>query len=66
MRKIAMWLSIVALAATVTPSALFLAGRMELDAVKSATLWATVAWFVVAFFWIYGTKPSEIDQPVVP
>lgn len=66
MRKLALWLSMVALAANIIPSIMYLSGRMELDAMKRATLAATVAWYVVATFWIYGTKPSEIDEPVVP
>ena len=66
MRKIVVWGSVVALAANVAPAALFLAGRMELDAMKTAMLWATVAWYAVASFWIYGTKPSPIEEPVVP
>jgi hypothetical protein len=66
MRNIALWASMAALAANVIPSALFLAGRMELDAMKTAMLWATIAWYAVASFWIYGTKPSPIDEPVVP
>jgi len=66
MRTIAMWLSILCLVANVVPSVLYLAGRMELQAMKNAMVVATVAWYVVASFWIYGTKPPALDEPVVP
>lgn len=66
MRTLAMGLSIVCLAANIVPSVLFLAGRMELPAMKTATLAATIAWFVVASFWIYGTKPPALEEPVIP
>ncbi len=66
MRNLVLGLSIVALVANVVPSAMFLAGRMELDAAKSATLWATIAWYIVGSWLIYGTKPPKLDEPVVP
>jgi hypothetical protein len=72
MRTIATGLSLVCLAGNFVPALLYLAGRMDLATMKTATLVATVAWFVVASFWIYGTKPpalapaAEIDEPVVP
>jgi hypothetical protein len=66
MRTLAKGLSIVCLAANIAPAVLFLSGRMDLAAMKTATLAATVAWFVVASFWIYGTKAPELTEPVVP
>ncbi len=65
MRTLAMWMSIACLAANIVPSVLFLAGRLELPAMKTAMLAATIAWFVVASFWIYGTKPAAREEPVV-
>jgi len=66
MRTLAFWLSMAALAANIAPSVLFLMGRMELGTMKTATLAATVAWYVVATFWIYGTKPPALEEPVIP
>jgi hypothetical protein len=66
MRTIAKWASLVCLAGNFVPSLLYLAGRMDLDDMKSATLVATIAWFLVASFWIYGKKPPALDEPVLP
>lgn len=66
MRNLVLCLSIIALAANIVPAALYLAGRMELDAMKSATLWATIAWYIVGSVLIYGTKPADLDEPVSP
>jgi len=48
MRFIAKIVSVVALIALILPSALFLAGRMELTMVKWIMLLATIIWFASA------------------
>lgn len=53
-------LSWLALAATIVPSGMFLAGAMALDQVKLTMFWATVAWFVFTPMWM--GRPRE-DQP---
>jgi hypothetical protein len=45
-------ISWVALALAVVPSALFLAGRMELDQVKWLMLLGAIVWFAVTPFWM--------------
>ncbi len=58
MRFIAKIVSIMALIAVILPSALFLAGRMELPMVKWIMLLATIVWFVSAstYMWNEETK----------
>lgn len=51
--KLISWISLVAV---IAPSVLFLAGRMELDQVKSIMLIATVIWFVTATMWMWRKK----------
>lgn len=51
--KLISWISLVAV---IAPSVLFLAGRMELDQVKSIMLIATVIWFVTAAMWMWRKK----------
>ena len=48
MRSILKIVSPLMLIALITPSILFLTGRMELDTVKWIMLIATIAWFVTA------------------
>jgi hypothetical protein len=69
------WFRILALAslvATIAPSLLYLAGRMELPTVKTVMLVATVTWFVFAALWIYGANGREPEieptehAPIVP
>lgn len=42
----------IALAATILPSCLFLAGSMDLDQTKWVMLIATLVWFATAPFWM--------------
>ena len=54
-------LSFVALLATLLPSILFLCGFVALNVASSLSLVATVAWFVVAPFWI-GKPEHNLDD----
>ncbi len=45
-------LSWLALAATLLPSLLFFAGRIDLSQVNTWMLVATIAWFVTTPFWM--------------
>jgi hypothetical protein len=52
MKNLAKVISLVALVATVAVPCVFLAGRIELDSMKSALLAATVVWFVATPWWM--------------
>jgi hypothetical protein len=56
-------ISAIALAGTIAPSLLYLAGRMELGASKAWLLAATIVWFVVTPLWM-GRKKFD-NEPVV-
>jgi hypothetical protein len=58
LRRILECVSWLALAATLLPSCLFLANRMDLDCVKTTMLAATIVWFAVTPFWMQR-KPDE-------
>jgi hypothetical protein len=45
--------SLLALVALIAPSALFLAGRIDLPTTKWAMLIATIVWFVSATPWLW-------------
>ncbi|OHB72157.1 MAG: hypothetical protein A2V70_20820 [Planctomycetes bacterium RBG_13_63_9] len=49
------WLT---LAGTILPSCFFLAGRMELEPMKTAMLAATAGWFVATPLWMHR-KPNQ-------
>jgi len=51
-------ISWLALAGTILPSCIFLAGQVELDAVKTVMFAATVAWFLATPLWMLD-KPEE-------
>jgi hypothetical protein len=53
--QITSWL---ALAATIVPPFVFLAGRMSLDQTKLIMLLATIAWFATAPSWV-GRAATE-------
>ena len=53
--QIATWL---ALAGTVVPSILYLAGQLDLRQVQWGMLWAMIGWFVLAPPWM-GRKPAR-------
>ena len=52
MKTIAVAASAIALAGTIVPAGWFMAGRMELDAMKLWMLVSTVVWFVTAPVWL--------------
>ena len=52
MKTIAVAASVIALAGTILPAGLFMAGRVDLDAVKLWMLIATVVWFVATPVWL--------------
>jgi hypothetical protein len=53
MRTAFMIISVLSLVVLMAPSVLFLAGRMELDAVRWIMLAATVVWFAAATPWLW-------------
>lgn len=52
MKTIAVAASLIALAGTILPAVFFVAGQLELDAVKLWMLVATVVWFVATPVWL--------------
>ena len=62
MKRLLQLISWIALAATVVPSALFLAGTVQLEQVKMLMLVATVVWFVVTPLWM-GRETSTWSVP---
>jgi uncharacterized membrane protein len=56
-------ISLVALAATIVPSFLYVAGRLTLDGVMWAALIGTVVWFVVTPLWM--DRKREVDDAEV-
>lgn len=52
MRVVARLIGLAALAATIVPPALFMAGRMPEASMKAVMLAAAVTWFVAAPFWM--------------
>ncbi|MFH1718530.1 MAG: hypothetical protein ABIF19_14335 [Planctomycetota bacterium] len=64
MRAILQIVSLLALVALTLPSVAYLAGRMELGAVKWIMLAATVVWFVAAAPWMWkdnGAGQQDAD-----
>jgi hypothetical protein len=60
MRRVYQTISWIALAATVVPSLLYLAGRIDLEQSKQLVLLATIGWFVHAPLWM-GREPPARD-----
>lgn len=58
-RRILQVASWIALAGIIVPPAMFLSGSMDLPAVKTWMLVATVAWFVVTPLWMGREQPDE-------
>jgi hypothetical protein len=52
MRVLAKPLALVSLAATIVPPLLFLTGTVGEGAMKTTMLFATIAWFIFAPFWL--------------
>ena len=62
LRKIAQWVSWLSLVALVAPSIIFLAGKMELDRVKTVMLIATIVWFVSASLWMWNSEDKTQES----
>jgi hypothetical protein len=62
-RQAAYVVSMVALAATVAPPLLLLAGRLSLDGVKLAMNVAALAWFVATPLWMGRAPRAEGPDP---
>jgi hypothetical protein len=58
-RRLLQIISWAALAGTVVPSVLFLAGRITLDQSKWWLLVATIAWFVVTPLWMGRERATD-------
>ena len=59
MRLILQIISWLSLAATILPSILFLAGRIDLDQSKLWLLAATIVWFIATPLWMGRAKIDE-------
>lgn len=55
-------ISLVALAATIVPSVLYLTGMVDHNAVKVTALVGTVVWFVTTPLWMGHELPIDADQ----
>jgi len=62
-RIILQLLSWLALAGTILPSVLYLAGRIELDPSNWLLLAATIVWFIVTPLWM--GRPKVEDELVI-
>ncbi len=62
MRSILKIISLLALIALTLPSALFLAGRLELNMVKWIMFLATIVWFVTAAPWMWKDNGAEQQE----
>ena len=58
MRPILQIISLLALIALTLPSAIFLAGRLDLNMVKWIMLLATIVWFLAATGWMWKENGS--------
>ena len=52
-KSIAKYIAMLSLVLLIVPSILFLAGRMDLEKVKSIMLIATLVWFAAATVWMW-------------
>jgi len=59
LRRILQGLSCLALAGTILPSFLFMAGRLELKSMYTWMLAATVLWFVATSLWMGRKTPAS-------
>ena len=62
LRKIAQWVSWLSLVALVAPSIIFLAGKMELDRMKTVMLVATIVWFISASLWMWNSEDETTES----
>ncbi len=65
MRRIMQIISWLSLAGTIVPSILFYLGKMELEALKTTMLVATVTWFVATAMWM-GRSSAVVHEEVIP
>lgn len=65
MRRLLQLISWIALLGTVGPSALYVAGTMQLPQAKVVMLISTVAWFTSTPFWM-GRPPETPDTKETP
>ena len=63
MRQVWQVISLVALAATLIPSLLYLAGTLSHDAAKTISLIGTVAWFIATPLWVGVRDDTTADAP---
>ena len=63
MRPILQTISWIALAATILPSVVFLANKLELDQAKWITLAATLVWFAVTPLWMDRASQAHNEHP---
>lgn len=59
---IAKIISLIAFVILIVPSVLYLAGRIELDRVKSLMLIVTIIWFVSASFWMWNHDTDQTED----
>jgi hypothetical protein len=52
MKRITQLLSLIALAATILPAAMYMADRIDLPTVKTTMFMATVVWFIATPLWM--------------
>lgn len=64
MRYMLQAISAIALAATILPSGLFLAGTLKLEYGKWIMLAATLAWFAVTPLWMNRARQTNPEQGV--
>jgi hypothetical protein len=62
MRFIAKIIALLSLLLLTIPSVLFLAGKMELDTVKTIMIVATVIWFVSASYWMWPRASDSQEE----
>lgn len=65
MKTFLMIISLVALAATLVPGILFLAGSIDQETVKWLALLGTIVWFAVTPFWMSTHRQSEEETIVI-
>ncbi len=59
MKQIAKYIALVSLLVLITPSVLYLAGKMTLDQTKWIMLLATIVWFVTATLWMWHEEKQK-------
>ena len=62
LKPIAKIISLIAFVVLIVPSVLYLAGKIELDRVKSLMLIVTVIWFVSASLWMWNADTDQTEK----